>query len=155
MAAMATEEGRPTASAVGQHRGAAVRGDQTDCVRVRREDGEVSGGQAGALRPRPAAPPSRGLAQQADPAQDQAAGGAASKTFEVQAGCEEAKSKLLEATALTEKLERELGALEEVESQADSSILEKLRALVAMNEAEKPGAGVPNALQGGNDPSAA
>uniref|UniRef100_A0A671T8R6 Coiled-coil domain-containing protein 93 n=1 Tax=Sinocyclocheilus anshuiensis TaxID=1608454 RepID=A0A671T8R6_9TELE len=34
----------------------------------------------------------------------------------------------------TEKLERELNSLEDVESQADSGFLEKLRALVAMNE---------------------
>uniref|UniRef100_A0A671TA36 Coiled-coil domain-containing protein 93 n=1 Tax=Sinocyclocheilus anshuiensis TaxID=1608454 RepID=A0A671TA36_9TELE len=41
---------------------------------------------------------------------------------------------LEEATAQTEKLERELNSLEDVESQADSGFLEKLRALVAMNE---------------------
>ncbi|XP_066544692.1 coiled-coil domain-containing protein 93 [Amia ocellicauda] len=56
------------------------------------------------------------------------------KHSEVQAGCEEAKIKLTEATKLTESLEKELSALEEVESQADSSVLQKLRALVAMNE---------------------
>ncbi|MFT7815825.1 coiled-coil domain-containing protein 93 [Arapaima gigas] len=38
------------------------------------------------------------------------------------------------ATELTEELEKELGALEEVEAQADSSVLEKLRGLVATNE---------------------
>ncbi|KAG5833594.1 hypothetical protein ANANG_G00277550 [Anguilla anguilla] len=118
----------------GPHRGAAVRGDQTDCVRVRREDGEVSGGQAGALRPaqqhrRAVASLSKQIQHKTKQLEELQA-----KHLEVQAGCEEAKSKLLEATALTEKLERELGALEEVESQADSSILEKLRALVAMNE---------------------
>uniref|UniRef100_A0A672MJ31 Coiled-coil domain-containing protein 93 n=1 Tax=Sinocyclocheilus grahami TaxID=75366 RepID=A0A672MJ31_SINGR len=44
---------------------------------------------------------------------------------------------LEEATAQTEKLERELNSLEDVESQADSGFLEKLRALVAMNETLK------------------
>uniref|UniRef100_A0A8C9TI95 Coiled-coil domain-containing protein 93 n=1 Tax=Scleropages formosus TaxID=113540 RepID=A0A8C9TI95_SCLFO len=39
-----------------------------------------------------------------------------------------------EATELTEKLDKELSALEEEEAQADSSVLEKLRGLVAMNE---------------------
>uniref|UniRef100_A0A671KP46 Coiled-coil domain-containing protein 93 n=1 Tax=Sinocyclocheilus anshuiensis TaxID=1608454 RepID=A0A671KP46_9TELE len=38
------------------------------------------------------------------------------------------------ATAQTEKLERELSSLEDMESQTDSGLLEKLRALVAMNE---------------------
>uniref|UniRef100_A0A8C9VJC2 Coiled-coil domain-containing protein 93 n=1 Tax=Scleropages formosus TaxID=113540 RepID=A0A8C9VJC2_SCLFO len=38
------------------------------------------------------------------------------------------------ATELTEKLDKELSALEEEEAQADSSVLEKLRGLVAMNE---------------------
>ncbi|XP_059356362.1 coiled-coil domain-containing protein 93 isoform X2 [Carassius carassius] len=57
-----------------------------------------------------------------------------SKQQEARATCEEAKVKLAEATAQTEKLERELNSLEDVESQADSGLLEKLRALVAMNE---------------------
>uniref|UniRef100_A0A673HJN3 Coiled-coil domain-containing protein 93 n=1 Tax=Sinocyclocheilus rhinocerous TaxID=307959 RepID=A0A673HJN3_9TELE len=38
------------------------------------------------------------------------------------------------ATAQTEKLEKELSSLEDMESQTDSGLLEKLRALVAMNE---------------------
>uniref|UniRef100_A0A672MZI3 Coiled-coil domain-containing protein 93 n=1 Tax=Sinocyclocheilus grahami TaxID=75366 RepID=A0A672MZI3_SINGR len=37
-------------------------------------------------------------------------------------------------TVITEKLERELSSLEDMESQTDSGLLEKLRALVAMNE---------------------
>uniref|UniRef100_A0A8C9SIM8 Coiled-coil domain-containing protein 93 n=1 Tax=Scleropages formosus TaxID=113540 RepID=A0A8C9SIM8_SCLFO len=41
---------------------------------------------------------------------------------------------ILTATELTEKLDKELSALEEEEAQADSSVLEKLRGLVAMNE---------------------
>ncbi|KAK2904821.1 hypothetical protein Q8A67_006620 [Cirrhinus molitorella] len=57
-----------------------------------------------------------------------------SKQQEAKVACEDAKIKLDEATAQTEKLERELSSLEDVESQADSGLLEKLRALVAMNE---------------------
>uniref|UniRef100_A0A673HK42 Coiled-coil domain-containing protein 93 n=1 Tax=Sinocyclocheilus rhinocerous TaxID=307959 RepID=A0A673HK42_9TELE len=37
-------------------------------------------------------------------------------------------------TVITEKLEKELSSLEDMESQTDSGLLEKLRALVAMNE---------------------
>uniref|UniRef100_A0A673YW10 Coiled-coil domain-containing protein 93 n=1 Tax=Salmo trutta TaxID=8032 RepID=A0A673YW10_SALTR len=48
--------------------------------------------------------------------------------------CEQAKSKLMEATEQTERLEKELSALEEAEGQADTGLLEKLRALVGMNE---------------------
>ncbi|MGH0123445.1 UNVERIFIED_CONTAM: hypothetical protein FKN15_012536 [Acipenser sinensis] len=56
------------------------------------------------------------------------------KHLEVQSGYEEAKSKLMEAVNFTEKLHKELAALEELECHADSSVLQKLRALVAMNE---------------------
>uniref|UniRef100_A0A8C8D5H5 Coiled-coil domain-containing protein 93 n=1 Tax=Oncorhynchus tshawytscha TaxID=74940 RepID=A0A8C8D5H5_ONCTS len=54
--------------------------------------------------------------------------------LEVKSGCEQAKSKLMEATEQTERLEKELSALEEAEGQADTGLLEKLRALVGMNE---------------------
>ncbi|KAG1937685.1 paramyosin-like protein [Pimephales promelas] len=57
-----------------------------------------------------------------------------SKQQEARVACEDAKIQLAEATAHTEKLERELSSLEDVESQTDSGLLEKLRALVAMNE---------------------
>eukprot|EP00064_Thunnus_orientalis_P025028 superscaffoldBa00011750_g25354 len=40
----------------------------------------------------------------------------------------------MEATEQSEKLRKELQSLEEMEEQADSSLLEKLRALVTMNE---------------------
>uniref|UniRef100_A0A8C7CBW9 Coiled-coil domain-containing protein 93 n=1 Tax=Oncorhynchus kisutch TaxID=8019 RepID=A0A8C7CBW9_ONCKI len=46
-------------------------------------------------------------------------------------------SKLLGATEQTERLEKELSALEEAEGQADTGLLEKLRALVGMNENPK------------------
>ncbi|XP_071211150.1 coiled-coil domain-containing protein 93-like isoform X2 [Salvelinus alpinus] len=56
------------------------------------------------------------------------------KHLEVKSACVEAKSKLMEATEQTERLEKELSALEEAEGQADTGLLEKLRALVGMNE---------------------
>ncbi|XP_056321644.1 coiled-coil domain-containing protein 93 [Danio aesculapii] len=57
-----------------------------------------------------------------------------SKQQEVRSACEDAKIKLAEATVQSEKLEKELSSLEDIESQADSVLLDKLRALVAMNE---------------------
>uniref|UniRef100_A0A3Q1HG88 Coiled-coil domain-containing protein 93 n=1 Tax=Anabas testudineus TaxID=64144 RepID=A0A3Q1HG88_ANATE len=56
------------------------------------------------------------------------------KHSEVKKSCDEAKRKLLEATEQSEKLENKLKSLEQMEEQADSSLLEKLRALVTMNE---------------------
>ncbi|XP_027146870.1 coiled-coil domain-containing protein 93 isoform X1 [Larimichthys crocea] len=56
------------------------------------------------------------------------------KHAEVKKGCDEAKSSLLEAVECAEKLDKELKSLEELEEQADSSVLEKMRALVTMNE---------------------
>ncbi|XP_075037311.1 coiled-coil domain-containing protein 93 [Mixophyes fleayi] len=59
------------------------------------------------------------------------------KSCDLQAGCDEAKKKLTEITSRSEKLDEELSALETVESKADPAILQKLRALVAMNESLK------------------
>ncbi|XP_041057099.1 coiled-coil domain-containing protein 93 isoform X3 [Carcharodon carcharias] len=55
----------------------------------------------------------------------------------IQATCEEAKKKLVEVVNYGQKLDKELSTVETAESQADSSILEKLRALVTMNEGLK------------------
>ncbi|XP_069472694.1 coiled-coil domain-containing protein 93 isoform X2 [Ambystoma mexicanum] len=56
------------------------------------------------------------------------------KSSDLQAECTEAKKKLTEIVSHREKLDKELASIETVESQADSSILQNLRALVAMNE---------------------
>ncbi|NWS47923.1 CCD93 protein, partial [Probosciger aterrimus] len=56
------------------------------------------------------------------------------KCTDLQAKCTEAKKTLTEVKSYSEKLDKELAALETIESQADSSILQSLRALVAMNE---------------------
>ncbi|PKU38690.1 hypothetical protein llap_11003 [Limosa lapponica baueri] len=56
------------------------------------------------------------------------------KCADLQAKCTEAKKTLSEVKSYGEKLDKELAALETIESQADSSVLQSLRALVAMNE---------------------
>ncbi|KAM4561291.1 coiled-coil domain-containing protein 93 isoform 3-T3 [Fundulus diaphanus] len=56
------------------------------------------------------------------------------KHAEVKACNEEAKRSLLEATEHSVKLESEMKSLEEIEEQADSGLMETLRALVMMNE---------------------
>ncbi|XP_061579994.1 coiled-coil domain-containing protein 93 isoform X2 [Cololabis saira] len=56
------------------------------------------------------------------------------KHAEVKDGCDEAKRKLSEAAARSEELQKEFSSLEDVEEQADDSLLQKLRALVTMNE---------------------
>ncbi|XP_028249022.1 coiled-coil domain-containing protein 93 isoform X2 [Parambassis ranga] len=48
--------------------------------------------------------------------------------------CGQAKKNLMEAAELSEKLNKELKSLEEIEEQADCGLLEKLGALVTMNE---------------------
>ncbi|KAM4731604.1 coiled-coil domain-containing protein 93 isoform 2-T2 [Anableps anableps] len=56
------------------------------------------------------------------------------KHAEVKTLNEEAKRSLLQATEHSVKLESEVKSLEEIEEQADSGLMEKLRALVMMNE---------------------
>ncbi|XP_069791324.1 coiled-coil domain-containing protein 93 isoform X1 [Narcine bancroftii] len=59
------------------------------------------------------------------------------KYIEIQSTYKEEKKKLVETMNYGEKLDKELMNLEDVESKADSSILEKLRDLVTMNEGLK------------------
>ncbi|XP_075440700.1 coiled-coil domain-containing protein 93 isoform X2 [Ascaphus truei] len=59
------------------------------------------------------------------------------KSAALQAGCSDAKEQLSEVISYTETLDQELAALENVESAADPSILQELRALVTMNESLK------------------
>ncbi|XP_075685094.1 coiled-coil domain-containing protein 93 isoform X2 [Rhinoderma darwinii] len=59
------------------------------------------------------------------------------KSSELQSECENAKKKLSEVINYSEKLDEEMLVLEKLESTADPSILQKLRALVAMNESLK------------------
>ncbi|KAM4608454.1 coiled-coil domain-containing protein 93 [Polymixia lowei] len=135
MAAMATEEGRLTASAVGQ-----IVGLQSEEIKqIASEYAEKQSELSSEDRPerygplqqhrRMVASLSKQIQQKTKQLDELQA-----KHVEVKTGCEEAKRNLMEATEHTEKLEKELRALEKVEAQTDSSLLEKLRALVAMNE---------------------
>ncbi|XP_036396990.1 coiled-coil domain-containing protein 93 [Megalops cyprinoides] len=134
MAAMATEEGRLTASTVGHIVGLQseeikqIASEYAEKTERSAEDRSERYGPAQQHR-RQVASLNKQIQQKTKQLEELQA-----KHLEIQSACEEAKSKLLEASELSERLERELGALEEVEAQADSSILEKLRALVAMNE---------------------
>ncbi|KAM9448824.1 coiled-coil domain-containing protein 93-like isoform 2-T2 [Salvelinus alpinus] len=134
MAAMATEEGRLTASTVGQ-----IVGLQSEEIK------QIASEYAGKLersaedRPERYGPVqqhrrivtslNKQIQQKTKQLEELQA-----KHLEVKSACVEAKSKLMEATEQTERLEKELSALEEAEGQADTGLLEKLRALVGMNE---------------------
>ncbi|XP_071773274.1 coiled-coil domain-containing protein 93 isoform X2 [Centroberyx gerrardi] len=135
MAAMATEEGKLTASAVGQ-----IVGLQSEEIKqIASEYAEKQSELSAEDRPerygplqqhrRTVASLNKQIQQKTKQLEELQA-----KHTEVKTGCEEAKRKLTEATERSEKVEKELRSLEEVESQTDSSLLEKLRALVGMNE---------------------
>uniref|UniRef100_A0A8C0GMG0 Coiled-coil domain-containing protein 93 n=1 Tax=Chelonoidis abingdonii TaxID=106734 RepID=A0A8C0GMG0_CHEAB len=114
MAAMATEEGRLTASTVGQ-----IVGLQSDEIKqIVSEYAEKQSELSSEERPE-----RLGAAQQHRRK-------VASLSKQISQ-----KTKLLEEVkSYSDKLDKELAALDMVESQADSSILQNLRALVAMNE---------------------
>ncbi|KAM3861897.1 coiled-coil domain-containing protein 93 [Diretmus argenteus] len=138
MAAMATEEGKLTASAVGQ-----IVGLQSEEIKqIASEYAEKQSELSSEDRPERYGPLqqhrrtvvslNKQIQQKTKQLEELQA-----KHTEVKNGCEEAKRKLVEATERTDQLEKELKSLEEVEAQADSSLLEKLRTLVAMNESLK------------------
>ncbi|KAM9850579.1 coiled-coil domain-containing protein 93 isoform 2-T2 [Aulostomus maculatus] len=135
MAAMANEEGKLTASAVGQ-----IVGQQSEEIKqiaseYAEKQLEVSSEERseryGPLQQHRRAVTSlnKQIQQRTKQLEELQA-----KHAEVKTGCEAAKRKLMEATEHSERLEKELKSLEEVEQQTDSSLLEKLRALVTMNE---------------------
>uniref|UniRef100_A0A8C7S587 Coiled-coil domain-containing protein 93 n=1 Tax=Oncorhynchus mykiss TaxID=8022 RepID=A0A8C7S587_ONCMY len=135
MAAMATEEGRLTASTVGQ-----IVGLQSEEIKqIASEYAEKQSELSTEDRPERYGPVqqhrrmvtslNKQIQQKTKQLEELQA-----KRLEVKSGCEQAKSKLMEATEQTERLEKELSALEEAEGQADTGLLEKLRALVGMNE---------------------
>ncbi|XP_051564914.1 coiled-coil domain-containing protein 93-like [Myxocyprinus asiaticus] len=134
MAAMATEEGKLSASTVGQIVG--LQSEEIKQIAIEyaekaehsAEDRPERFGPAQQHR-RQLASLNKQISQKTKELEELQA-----KQLEVRTACEDAKSKLAKATAHTEKLERELSSLEDVESQADSGLLEKLRVLVAMNE---------------------
>ncbi|KAM3606993.1 uncharacterized protein V6R79_000301 [Siganus canaliculatus] len=136
MAAMVSEEGKLTASTVGQ-----IVGLQSD--EIKQIASEYAERQQGALS-------SEGRSERFGPLQQHRRTVASltkqiqqkkkqleeveAKHSEVKSSCEEAKRHLEEATERSQQLQKELSALAEAEEQADSSVLEKLKALVTMNE---------------------
>ncbi|XP_009289276.1 PREDICTED: coiled-coil domain-containing protein 93 [Aptenodytes forsteri] len=135
MAAMATEEGKLTASTVGQ-----IVGLQSDEIKqIVSEYAEKQSELSAEERPerlgaaqqhrRKVASLNKQILQKNKLLEELQA-----KCADLQAKCTEAKKTLTEVKSSSEKLDKELAALETIESQADSSILQSLRALVAMNE---------------------
>ncbi|KYO18125.1 coiled-coil domain-containing protein 93 isoform X2 [Alligator mississippiensis] len=135
MAVMATEEGRLTASTVGQ-----IVGLQSD--EIKQIVSEYAGKQSelsaeerperlGAAQQhrRKVASLNKQILQKTKLLEELQATNA-----DLQARCSEAKKMLSEVKSYSEKLDKELAALEIEESKADSSTLQNLRALVAMNE---------------------
>ncbi|XP_038575647.1 coiled-coil domain-containing protein 93 isoform X4 [Micropterus salmoides] len=135
MAAMANEEGKLTASAVGQIVGLQSEEIKQIASEYAEKQSELSLEERleryGPLQQHRRAMVSlnKQIQQKTKQLEELQA-----KHEEVKTGCDEAKKKLMEATEHSEKLEKELMSLEEIELQADSSLLEKLRALVTMNE---------------------
>ncbi|NXJ77561.1 CCD93 protein, partial [Trogon melanurus] len=135
MAAMATEEGKLTASTVGQ-----IVGLQSDEIKqIVSEYAEKQSELSSEERPerlgaaqqhrRKVASLNKQILQKTKLLEELQA-----KYTDLQAKCAEAKKTLTEVKSYSEKLDKELAALETIESQADSSVLQSLRALVAMNE---------------------
>ncbi|NWW96807.1 CCD93 protein, partial [Rhynochetos jubatus] len=135
MAAMATGEGKLTASTVGQ-----IVGLQSDEIKqIVSEYAEKQSELSAEERPerlgaaqqhrRKMASLNKQILQQTKLLEELQA-----QYADLQAKCAEAKKTLAEVKSYSEKLDKELAALETIESQADSSTLQSLRALVAMNE---------------------
>uniref|UniRef100_A0A803VV31 Coiled-coil domain-containing protein 93 n=1 Tax=Ficedula albicollis TaxID=59894 RepID=A0A803VV31_FICAL len=135
MAAMATEEGKLTASTVGQ-----IVGLQSDEIKqIVSEYAEKQSELSAEERPerlgaaqqhrRKVASLNKQILQKTKLLEELQA-----ECADLQAKCTEAKKTLTEVKSYSEQLDKELAALETIESQADSSILQSLRALVAMNE---------------------
>nr|Q5ZKI4.1 RecName: Full=Coiled-coil domain-containing protein 93 [Gallus gallus]CAG31759.1 hypothetical protein RCJMB04_10i21 [Gallus gallus] len=135
MAAMATEEGKLTASTVGQ-----IVGLQSDEIKqIVSEYAEKQSELSAEERPerlgaaqqhrRKVASLNKQILQKTKLLEELQA-----KFVDLQAKCTEAKKTLTEVESYSEKLDKELAALETIESQADSSVLQNLRMLVAINE---------------------
>ncbi|XP_076602525.1 coiled-coil domain-containing protein 93 isoform X2 [Chaetodon auriga] len=135
MAAMVNEEGKLTASAVGQIVGLQSEEIKQIASEYAEKQSELSSEERseryGPLQQhrRAVASLKKQIQQKTKQLEELQA-----KHTEVKTNCEEAKRKLTEATERSEELDKELKSLEETEEQADSSLLEKLRTLVTMNE---------------------
>ncbi|CAI5670751.1 unnamed protein product [Oreochromis niloticus] len=134
MAAMATEEGKLTASAVGQLVGLQSEEIKQFASEYAEKQLELSSEEHEHYGPlqqhhRVVASLNKQIQQKTKELEELQA-----KHAEVKTGCDEDKRKLMEATKVSETLGKELVSLEEVEEQADRRLLDKLRALVTMNE---------------------
>ncbi|XP_062908542.1 coiled-coil domain-containing protein 93 isoform X2 [Mobula hypostoma] len=138
MAAMATEEGKLTASSVGH-----IVGLQSEEIKqIASEYAEKQSELSAEDRPerlgatqqyrRQVASLNKQILQKSKQLEELQV-----KYREIQATCEEEKKKLVEVMNYGGKLDKELLNLEAAESKADSRILEKLRELVTMNESLK------------------
>ncbi|XP_075937134.1 coiled-coil domain-containing protein 93 isoform X2 [Anarhichas minor] len=135
MAAMAHEEGKLTASAVGQIVGLQSEEIKQMVSEYAEKQSELSSEERseryGPLQQHRRAVGSlnKQIQQKTKQLEELQA-----KYAEVKTGCDDAKSNLLEATEHSQRLEKELKCSDEMEEQADSSLLEKLGALVTTNE---------------------
>ncbi|XP_041857501.1 coiled-coil domain-containing protein 93 isoform X2 [Melanotaenia boesemani] len=138
MSVMANEEGRLTASAVGQIVGLQSEEIKQIASEYAEKQSELTSEERseryGPLQQhrRAVASLSKQIQHQTKQLEELQA-----RHAEVRVDCDEAKKKLVEANERSEKLEREMKCLEEMEAQADSGLLEKLRSLVMMNESLK------------------
>ncbi|CAN9498039.1 unnamed protein product [Ophioblennius macclurei] len=135
MAAMENEEGKLTASAVGQLVGLQSEEIKQMASEYAEKQSERSSEERseryGPLQQhrRAVASLNKNIQQKSKELQELQA-----KHSEMKANCDEAKRQLMEATQQSQRLEKDLKCLEVMEEQADKSVLEKLRALVTMNE---------------------
>ncbi|KAM6955649.1 coiled-coil domain-containing protein 93 isoform 2-T2 [Lycodopsis pacificus] len=135
MAAMAHEEGKLTASAVGQIVGLQSEEIKQMVSEYAEKQSELSSEERseryGPLQQHRRAVGSlnKQIQQKTKQLEELQA-----KYAEVKTGCDDAKSSLLEATEHSKELEKELKCSDEMEEQADCSLLEKLRALVTTDE---------------------
>ncbi|XP_053185061.1 coiled-coil domain-containing protein 93, partial [Scomber japonicus] len=135
MAAMATEEGKLTASAVGQIVGLQSEEIKQIASEYAEKQSELSSEER-SERYGPLQQHRRAVASLTKQIQHKTKQleELQVKHSEVKTRSDDAKRKLMEATEQSESLRTELQSLEEMEEQADSSVLEKLKALVTMNE---------------------
>uniref|UniRef100_A0A8C7YHK8 Coiled-coil domain-containing protein 93 n=1 Tax=Oryzias sinensis TaxID=183150 RepID=A0A8C7YHK8_9TELE len=135
MAAMASEEGRLMASAVGQIVGLQSQEIKQMVSEYAEKQSELSSEERqerfGPLQQHRRAVASLNKQVQTKVKQLEQL---QAEHAEVKANCDKAKQELMEAAERSEQLEQELESLQEQEEQADSRLLEKLKALVTMNE---------------------
>lgn len=138
MAAMALEEGKLTASAVGQIVGLQSEEIKQIASEYKEKQSELSSEEFseryGPLQQHRRAVTSlhKQIQQKTKQREELQA-----RHDELKSSCDEAKRRLTEVSEESERLEKELQSLDDMEKNADPAVLEKLRALVTMNESLK------------------